>query len=304
MRTLKQLYMGRTGLAAAVMLLVAACGKNTVTESGYIPVSEGGQIYYESVGEGLPVILLHGHTLDMRMWDPQVQPLVDAGYRVIRPEMRGYGRSSKQRPGVQFTHMDDMLTVMDSLHIDKAHIVGLSMGGFVAGDMVAMHPERMISVTLSSGVIRNMPGPSTPFDSLETAKKDAEIAAVKAEGVEAWKKKWIEQLISGGGTDRENIRQSLTAQVEDWDGFQLLNREMRLYYAYEAWDTIKVRKPAVPALILSGEYEHKPKSSMLPYLPKASETVIPDCGHMSNMEKPKIFTDLILDLFRRAEKQQ
>ena len=58
---------------------------------------------------------------------------------------------------------------MDSLQIDKAHIVGLSMGGFVAGDMVALHPERMLSCTMASGMIRNSPGPSEPMDSLATA---------------------------------------------------------------------------------------------------------------------------------------
>ncbi len=139
MINMKILAMEKIGLAAAVMLLAAACGKNTVTESGYIPVSEGGQIYYESVGEGLPVILLHGRTLDVSMWDPQVQPLVGAGYRVRR----------------------------------------------------------------------NMPGPSTPFDILETAKKDAEIAAVKAEGVEAWKNRYYSRpsywICSGGPKNSNNF---------------------------------------------------------------------------------------------------
>ena len=79
----------RLFLAAATMML-ASCSTQPKVESGYIPVSNDGQIYYEAVGEGTPVILLHGHTLDLRMWDPQVKPLLDAGYRVIRPEMRGY----------------------------------------------------------------------------------------------------------------------------------------------------------------------------------------------------------------------
>ena len=287
-------------LAAATMLL-ASCSTQPKVESGYIPVMNGGQIYYEAVGEGTPVILLHGHTLDLRMWDPQVKPLLEAGYRVIRPEMRGYGHSSKQQPGQQFTHLDDMMTVMDSLHIAKAHVVGLSMGSFVASEMVAKHSDRLLTATLASGNIRNMPGPSTPFDSLELARKDSVIAQNLAQGIDKWKEEWIEKLVSGGGSNREAIRESVTQQVNDWDGWQLINREMRNYYGYEAWDTLKVRQPEIPVLILSGEKEGKGKNPMLQYLPNSRQVIIPDCGHMSNMEKPDEFTRLILEQFKFAQ---
>ena len=287
-----------TFFLAAATVLLASCSTQPKIESGYIPVSQGGQIYYESVGEGTPVILLHGHTLDLRMWDPQVKPLLEAGYRVIRPEMRGYGHSSKQQPGQQFTHLDDMMTVMDSLHIAKAHVVGLSMGSFVASEMVAMHSDRLLTATLASGNIRNMPGPSTPFDSLELARKDSVIAQNLAQGIDKWKEEWIGKLVSGGGSNREAIRESVAQQVNDWDAWQLVNREMRNYYGYEAWDTLKARQPEIPVLILSGEKEGKGKNPMLKYLPNSRQVIIPDCGHMSNMEKPEEFTQLILEQFK------
>ena len=290
-----------TFFLAAATVLLASCSTQPKIESGYIPVSQGGQIYYESVGEGTPVILLHGHTLDLRMWDPQVKPLLEAGYRVIRPEMRGYGHSSKQQPGQQFTHLDDMMTVMDSLHIAKAHVVGLSMGSFVASEMVAMHSDRLLTATLASGNIRNMPGPSTPFDSLELARKDSVIAQNLAQGIDKWKEEWIEKLVSGGGSNREAIRKSVAQQVNDWDAWQLVNREMRNYYGYEAWDTLKARQPEIPVLILSGEKEGKGKNPMLKYLPNSRQVIIPDCGHMSNMEKPEEFSQLILEQFKQAK---
>ena len=293
--------MKRNTLFLAATILLSSCFTQPKVESGYISVSDGAQIYYEAVGEGTPVILLHGHTLDLRMWDPQVKPLLEAGYRVIRPEMRGYGHSSKQKPGQQFTHLDDMMTVMDSLHIAKAHVVGLSMGSFVASEIVAMHSDRLLTATLASGNIRNMPGPSTPFDSLELARKDSVIAQNLAQGIDKWKKEWTEKLVSGGGSNREAIRESVTQQVNDWDGWQLVNREMRNYYGYEAWDTLKARQPEIPVLILSGEKEGKGKNPMLQYLPNSRQIIIPDCGHMSNMEKPDEFTRLILEQFKFAQ---
>ena len=290
-----------TLLLASTLAILASCSHKPSVESGYIPVSQGGSIYYESVGEGTPVILLHGHTLDLRMWEPQVKPLLDAGYRVIRPEMRGYGHSSKQQPGQQFTHLDDMMTVMDSLHLVKAHVVGLSMGSFVASEMVAMHSDRLLTATLASGNIRNMPGPSTPFDSLELARKDSVIAQNLAQGIDKWKEEWIEKLVRGGGSNREAIRESVTQQVLDWDGWQLTNREMRNYYGYEAWDTLKARCTEIPVLILSGENEGKGKNPMLKYLPNSQQVIIPDCGNLSNMEKPEDFTQLILEQFKQVK---
>ena len=278
--------MKRNTLFLAATILLSSCFTQPKVESGYISVSDGAQIYYEAVGEGTPVILLHGHTLDLRMWDPQVKPLLEAGYRVIRPEMRGYGHSSKQKPGQQFTHLDDMMTVMDSLHIAKAHVVGLSMGSFVASEMVAMHSDRLLTATLASGNIRNMPGPSTPFDSLELARKDSVIAQNLAQGIDKWKKEWTEKLVSGGGSNREAIRESVTQQVNDWDGWQLVNREMRNYYGYEAWDTLKARQPEIPVLILSGENEGKGKNPMLQYLPNSRQVIR---AHVEHGEAGRVY---------------
>ncbi len=269
---------------------------SSAKERGLVSVANGGELYYESEGNGTPVILLHGHTLDMRMWQPQLPALLSAGYRVIRPDLRGYGRSSKQAEGMHFTHTDDVIALMDALHIDKAHIVGLSMGSFVASELLAMHPDRLLSATLASGNIRKRPGPSTPFTPEELAKQDAEIKANKEKGSEAWKHDWIEQLITGGGSNAESIRADITKQISEWDGYLLFNREGRIYYGNEAWDALKANRPSVPTLILSGEQEHKsPHNAMLPYLPNGKQGSIPDCGHISNMERPSEFNALLIE---------
>lgn len=267
------------------------CGK----KSGYVNVSAGGRLYYEEVGEGPIVIMLHGHTLDRRMWIPQVEVL-QKNYRVICPDLRGYGLSSKQEDGVQFTHTDDVIAFMDSLGIEKAHIVGLSMGSFIASEMVAMHSDRLITATLASGNIRKRPGPSTPFSEEEIAKANEEIAANKALGEAQWKKEWIEKLIGGGGSQAEQIRESLTQQVNDWDGWQLFHIECRAYYADEANEALKNNCPTLPVLIISGENEHKSANNpMLKYMPNGRQVVIKDCGHMSNMERPEEFNTLLLE---------
>ena len=145
-------------------------GHPLVVKQGRVKVGNG-SLYYEEAGTGAPVIFVHGHSLDHRMWDEQFSVLAKK-YRVIRYDLRGYGISSSQTEDYQFTHAEDLVTLMDSLHIKKAHIVGLSLGGFITADMLAYFPDRMLSAFLASGNIRKSKGPSEPMTP-EEARKDS-----------------------------------------------------------------------------------------------------------------------------------
>ena len=266
-------------------------------KNGFVATTGDGKIYYEEHGKGEPIIMLHGHSLDRRMWDGQWKVFAKH-YRVVRMDFRGYGRSSDQHEDLQMTHVDDVITLMDSLHIDKAHVIGLSMGSFVAGDMLAMYPERMLTCTMASGGIRNSKGPSEPMDSAEHQKRDQEIAALKEKGVERMKQEWIEQLMSSGGSQREHMRKSLTQMIEDWTAWQPLHKEVRLFYGKEAWQRLISQENTTPTLFIRGENELKGKKGEpreMQYLKNGRYVVIPDSGHMLNMERPKEFNRVVLN---------
>lgn len=267
-----------------------------VIEKAYIPVSNHGKLYYEVAGQGEPILFLHGHSLDHRMWDDQFLFFAQY-YRVIRPDFRGYGLSSEQTEDFQFTHVDDIITLMDSLHISKAHIVGLSMGSFVTGDMLGLYSDRMLSSVMASGSVRSCPGPSQPMGVQEAARRDSAIAELQRSGIENMKASWIEQLICSGGSQRERMREPLTQMINDWSAWQPLHKEVRLFYGYEANDSIQSHQPDVPVLMLQGRCEIKgePKRPrILQYLPLGQWKVLDDCGHMMNMEQPKMFNDTVL----------
>ncbi|MBQ8521728.1 MAG: alpha/beta hydrolase [Bacteroides sp.] len=281
-------------LLLLIALLLCGCGNEV--RSGFVPVSGGGRIYYEEKGEGEPLILLHGHSLDTRMWDLQFDEFAQH-YRVVRLDFRGYGRSSKQSETFQFTHLDDLLTLMDGLHIDKAHIVGLSMGSFVAGDMLAMAPERMLSCVMASGGIRSVQGPSEPMGPEESARRDKEIAELNAKGIDIYKREWLEALVSGGGSRREEMREPLWQMINDWDAWQPLHKEVRMFWAREAWKRLEEVRPLVPTLMIRGETETKGKPytpKELQFLPNGVALSLPDCGHMMNMEQPEAFNRAVL----------
>lgn len=287
----KNLYL----LLAAIVTLVS-CTQKCIT--GRISVSGGASLYYEEKGSGTPLILLHGHSLDIRMWDFQFDEFARY-YRTIRFDFRGYGKSSEQTECFQFTHMDDLLTLMDSLHISKAHIVGLSMGSFIAGDLLAIHPERVLSCVMASGGIRLSKGPSEPMDSTESAQRDIEIAALKAKGVDVMKREWLDGLVAGGGSRRESIREPLRRMIGDWSAWQPLHKEVRLIWGKDAWRSLKAKCPEVPVLMITGgegRKENKPYHPReLDYLPNGHAIVVPDCGHMLNMEQPEAFNEMVLD---------
>lgn len=269
-------------------------GHPLIVKQGRIEV-DNGSLYYEEAGTGEPVIFVHGHSLDHRMWDEQF-PLFAGKYRAIRYDLRGYGISSSQTEDFQFMHVEDLKTLMDSLHIKKAHIVGLSLGGFIGADMLGCFPERMLSAFLASGNIRKSKGSSEPMTREEAAKREEEIAALKEKGVDVMKKEWFEGLMKSGGSQRERMRQPLWQMIDDWDAWQPLHKEVRVIAGLDALAKLKLNHPAVPAIIVEGRSENNRFSEhpeILNYLPNGKMKIIDDCGHMMNMECPEEFNAVL-----------
>src|SRR5688572_13031736 len=109
----------------------------TQTISGYLEMNDG-KLYYETAGEGEPLVLSHAAFLDSRMFDAQWQALAEQ-FRVIRYDMRGFGKSSEvQGPRCR---RDDLRQLLQQLGITRAHFIGTSMGGEIMLDLALEQPE-------------------------------------------------------------------------------------------------------------------------------------------------------------------
>src|SRR5215210_698021 len=104
---------------------------------------DGGRLSVEDVGEGPVVTLLHPGLWDRRTWDPQVGPLLDEGFRLVRYDQRGYGRSTLPRPGAPYSAVRDLAAVLDARAVQRTALVGCSMGGSLAIDATLTFPERV-----------------------------------------------------------------------------------------------------------------------------------------------------------------
>lgn len=272
---------------------------DTTVKTGFVQAGAA-RLYYEETGKGEPLILIHGHSLDHTMWDQQWHALARY-YRVIRYDLRGYGRSSMPEEAHAFLHAADLYQLMQQLHIAKAHLVGLSLGGFVATDLLALHPERVLSAVLASGNLFPVPGPSHPMDSAEKQQRYKEIAALKKKGIDRMKREWFTILLRSGGSQRENMRAPLWKMIAEWDAWQPLHLEPRPLLGTDAPALLRRQQVRPPVLVLEGRSPGNtvPESpEILSLLPGAKRVFIEDAGHLCNMEQPAAFNKAVLQFLR------
>ncbi|MCY9782410.1 alpha/beta hydrolase [Nocardiopsis sp. EMB25] len=133
------------------------------------------ELHYEDQGTGQPVVLIHGYPLSGHSWEKQTAALLDAGYRVITYDRRGFGQSSQPSTGYDYdTFAADLKTVLDTLDIDDAVLVGFSMGtGEVARYLSTYGSDRVAKVAFLASLepfllkTEDNPGGAAPRDFFE-----------------------------------------------------------------------------------------------------------------------------------------
>ena len=143
--------MTRDGVFLVLLLLPAVVGAQTT--SGTTPTG----LYYEVSGSGDPVVLIHAFSVDRRMWAPQIAAL-EKRFRVIRYDLRGHGNSAA--PSEPYAPHDDLRSVLDTLGVARATLVGLSAGSTLAVDFAIAYPDRVRKLVLASpGLNGHVPSP-------------------------------------------------------------------------------------------------------------------------------------------------
>jgi pimeloyl-ACP methyl ester carboxylesterase len=246
---------------------------------------------HDVAGDGPTVVLLHSTVCDRRMWDPQVPALVEAGYRVVRADFRGYGDSPM--PGGPSGDADDVVELMDSLGADQVAMIAASGGGRVALEIAAGRPERVTALALlcTAWWEQERSADLRAFGAREDALLEAgDVDAATELNVEMWVGPAADQATRD--KVREMQRRAFEVQLAAVEEFPQLATEP------------DVGGITARTLLVSGAHDvidfHEIAVALAKRIPGARHIELDWAGHLPSLERPEVMNPLLLDFLRTA----
>lgn len=273
-------------LAAILMLILCSetCSAQTRVQSGVVDLDDG-KLYYEMAGSGPVVVLIHGFTLDRRMWDAQFTTIAK-DHTTIRYDLRGHGKSS----GVsgEFSHVDDLAALLDGLSIDHAHLIGLSLGGWIATDFSIAFPDRVSAAVLIDPYYP-LNG-SFEFDSRIRNHISVARSATLATGLA----RWLKDPLFAPACEHHDVKTQLSEIV--LKGHAALGKGAMFLNVQKDIKSRRLEGKSLAdidcrVLCLIGTRDlprfHAVAEHFSRTISKIDVVSVPDAGHMANMENPE-----------------
>ena len=250
--------------------------------------TERGEMAWLETGAGWPLVLLHAFPLNAGMWGPQLDA-APAGWRVIAPDFRGFGRTPRGRLPITIdTFAADVGALMDALEIQEAAVCGLSMGGYVAFEMFRQEPERIASLVLADT--------RASADTPEGRAGRVRLREVLAqEGPRGIAEQMLPKLFSQDAPPAAVARaramiESSAAEAIDGAIEALMTR---------VDSTPDLSRISRAVLIVVGEHDsvtpQADAEAMHRAIARSRLAVIPRAGHLSNLERPEAFSKVLED---------
>lgn len=272
--------MGVQSLMAAPPADVASdpvCYGEVAVAGGRLPIAMAGAIHSGAT----PLILLHGWTLDHRMWAPQVEGLAHSRFLVM-PDRRGCGRATA--PPDLAREAEDVIAIADFLGFERFALLGLSQGAVTALDVARKFASRLTGVVVSGAPLPALVARDEVL-ALDTYRQWAaagDLAKLRAD--------WAQHPLMQGRSPE--VAALLATMLADYDGRDLLVRSDPPGLPHEV-----LRALAVPVLALVGEHDTPWRQACARALcdvaPRAMHAVVPGAGHLANADNPARFNALV-----------
>lgn len=248
-------------------------------------------LYFEERGEGIPIIFLHGFPFDHSIWEPVASQLCDEA-RLILPDLRGFGQSPVPEGTYSMrVQAEDIAALMNRLNIEKAVLVGHSMGGYIALAFAKAYPHRLLGL----GLVATHAAADNP-ERRQARYKTAE--AVDHKGA---------RVVASDMVNTLTRRKELVKAVEEMilrahpHGIGGALRGM----AERPDMTGSLSRIQVPAVVIAGDADQllpmERPEEMAQMLPKGWLVTVPGGGHMLMMEEPQLVADSLRQVFRRVD---
>jgi len=254
----------------------------------------GASFYYEVMGDGEPLVLVHAGIADGRMWGGQFEAFAGR-YRVVRYDMRGFGRTVVTSGGT-YSHHEDLRCLLDYLGIEQARFVGCSMGGKTVIDFALEFPERTRALVLVGPAVGGFEpdvDPPEEWDELVAADEAGDFERVSELEVREW--------VDGPYRGTDHVDPAVRDLVREMNLIALKNE------AAGCGDEQPLQPPAanrltetqVPALVLVGDRD-RPEivataDLLEERLPNVQKVVMPGTAHLPSMERPEEFNRIVLE---------
>lgn len=249
------------------------------------------RLAYDLLGEGEPLLLIHGGLGDRAMWAAQL-PALAGHFRVIAPDLRGFGDSPS--PTGPVSYHDDLRALLESLGVPRVHVVGLSLGGRVALDLTLSYPGLVRSLTLIGAGLAGHEWTAESQRQMEIADELLDAGDL-AGGIDREMDLWI-------AGPRRSLDQVDDDVVRDVRAMMMRNYQRQ---QSEEWDVLWIENQAerlgeinVPALIVVGGEDipdmHRIADTLAAGIPNARRAEVAGAAHHPHMERPEEVNALIL----------
>lgn len=271
----------------------------------HVITDDGVKLYYEEAGEGIAIVFVHEFAGDHRSYEPQIR-YFSRRYRCVAYNARGYPPSDIPAEVAKYSQAracDDIRAVLDGLRIDKAHIVGISMGGFAALHFGIRYGDRARSLVIGGCGYGAEKGSRAQFQ------QEAEHAA-----------EMFDRVGMAEGAKRYALGKTrVQLQNKDPRGWQEFAAQMAEHSALGSANTLRgvqkqrpslfdlvdeMKKITVPALVITGDEDDpciEASILMKRTIATAGLAVLPKTGHALNLEEPALFNSLVDEFFHQVE---
>jgi len=261
------------------------------------------RLYYEDTGKGTALVFVHEFAGDYRSWEMQMRHF-GKRYRCIAYNARGYPPSDVPTDGQRYSQAracDDIRAVLDALKIEKAHVVGLSMGGFATLHFGLAYPQRALSLVIAGCGYGAAPHEREKFaeESEAAARRFEEIGMAKAAEGYALGPSRV-QFQNKDSRGWAEFATQLAEHSTQGSAFTLRGVQKRRPSLYDLVEQMK--SIAIPTLVITGDEDWsclEPGLLMKRTMPTAGLVVMPNCGHTINLEEPAVF-NAHLDAFLQS----
>jgi len=258
------------------------------------------EMAYDDLGNGPAVLLIHGFPLNRQMWQPQLLPLAGAGYRVIAPDLRGFGASDAPAVGYSMNGFaDDLVALLDALQIERAVVGGMSMGGYILMNLLERYPDRVRAACFIATK-------SAADDEAGRERRSALAAEAERLGANPIIKIFAELLFA---QETMQQRPELIARVTSWmrdaspkglAGGLLAMRDRKDY-------TSLLSSFRLPSLVVAGSEDRAASPdaarTLIAGITGCASRIIDHAGHMVNLEQPEEFNKTLLAFLNTLPKK-